>query len=291
MAKNKFFALALITAACSPALAGCSSSSSGEGIILRVLNSEDYIYVHDPKEGYDEPDLIQQFASYIKEDEELNKKYGKVTVVYDTADTMENIYSEMQTGKTSYDLICASDYIVAKMARYGLVRPANKDLIPNYYEYGSNELINRVENIKTTPISGDYLGKEQSLGDYAIGYMWGTLGLLFNPTYEKYQAKGYTVEEIIKDMSTFDTLWGEKYKGTMSIKDSMRDTFAIGLMETYKDSYSDKDGNVYEGFEKMKEKYYQTQVGTYSYDTYQKDFDKLFNYVTDPSANSQKVVD
>ena len=292
MHKNKIIALGLISVALAPALSGCSSSSNnGKKTYLRVLNSEDYIYVHEPKEGYDEPDLIDQFAQYIEDDEELKAKYGEVEVIYDTADTMENIYSEMQTGKTSYDLICASDYIVAKMARYGLVKPVEKDLIPNYYEdYASKELLSRVANIKTTPISGDFKGQEQSLGDYAVGYMWGTLGLLFNPTYSKYVAKGYTVDEIIEDMSTFDTLWSDKYKGTMSIKDSMRDTFAIGLMETYKDSYTDKNGNTYDGFEKMKEKYYQTPGSTYGYDEYQKEFDKLFNYVTDPDADSKKVI-
>ena len=292
MRKTKFLAIGLIALACSPILAGCSSSSGGSGTtLLRVLNSEDYIYINDPKNGYTEDDLIKQFADYIKNDPELKAKYGKVQVVYDTADTMENIYSEMQTGKTSYDLICASDYIVAKMARYGLVKPVEKELIPNYFEnYASHELLNRVANIKTTPITGDYRGVEQSLGDYAVGYMWGTLGLLFNPTYKKYVAKGYTVDEVIEDMSSFDTLWSDKYKGTMSIKDSMRDTFAIGLMETYKESYTDKNGNTYEGFEKMKEKYYQTPGSTYGYDDYQKDFDKLFNYVTDPDADAKKVV-
>ena len=40
----------------------------------------------------------------------------------------------------------------------------------------------------------------------------------------------------------------------------------------------------------MKEKYYQTPGSTYGYDEYQKEFDKLFNYVTDPDADSKKVV-
>ena len=293
MAKNRILAVSLIALACAPVLSGCSSSSNSGTTYLRVLNSEDYIYVNDPKNGYDEPDLKDQFASYIEHNEELKAKYGKVEVIYDTADTMENIYSEMQTGKTSYDLICASDYIVAKMARYGLVRPADKELIPNYFGdegYVSRELENRLSNIKTTPISGDYLDQEQSLGDYAVGYMWGTLGILFNPTYSKFAAKGYTPEEVIEDMSSYDILWDDKYKGTMSIKDSMRDTFAFGLMETYKDSYQDKNGNEFEGFEKMKEKYYQNPNGTYSYEDYQKDFDKLFNYVTDKDADAKKVV-
>ena len=120
MKRNKFLATLMLAGVLAPILSSCSTSQE-DALIIRVLNSEDYIYLNAPDDGYDEPDLIDQFAQYIEDDEDLFAKYGKVKVVYDTADTMENIYSEMQTGKTSYDLICASDYIVAKMARYGFL--------------------------------------------------------------------------------------------------------------------------------------------------------------------------
>ena len=128
MKNKKIVALLLLSGLLVPALSACSSNS-GDTLIIRVLNSEDYIYLNDPDNGYDEPDLIDQFAQYIADDETLSAKYGKVQVVYDTADTMENIYSEMLTGKTSYDLICASDYIVAKMARYDLIKKVDKDVL------------------------------------------------------------------------------------------------------------------------------------------------------------------
>ena len=211
MKNKKIVALLLLSGLLAPALSACSSSNS-DTLIIRVLNSEDYIYLNDPDNGYDEPDLIDQFAKYIADDDELSAKYGKVQVVYDTADTMENIYSEMLTGKTSYDLICASDYIVAKMARYDLIKKIDKDLIPNYFGTdgkASHALTERLDNIVITKD-----GENSPLSDYTVGYMWGTLGLLFNPSYYNNNKEGYSVDEIIEDMADISILWDKKYNNS-----------------------------------------------------------------------------
>jgi len=294
--KKKLFLYAALGAIILPSLSACGGDNK-EVTYLRVLNSEDYIYLNDPDSGYDEPDLIHQFEDYIKEDESLSKKYGKVEVIYDTADTMENIYSEMQTGKSNYDLICASDYIVAKMVRYGLVKPIEKDLVPNYFgndeenisKKSSNILTDRVDDILINPIQGKYKGQTQSLGDYAVGYMWGTLGFLFNPGYKTYKDQGVSEEEVIADMAIYDTVW-HKYTNTIAIKDSMRDTFALGLMHAYHEQYADKEGNVYPGFDKLKEKYFGQTDDSYTAEQYNADFSKIFNYVVDPNADVDKVI-
>ena len=291
MKNKKIVALLLLSGLLAPALSACSSSNS-DTLIIRVLNSEDYIYLNDPDNGYDEPDLIDQFAQYIADDETLSAKYGKVQVVYDTADTMENIYSEMLTGKTSYDLICASDYIVAKMARYDLIKKVNKDLIPNYFGTdgkASQALTERLDNIVITKD-----GENSPLSDYTVGYMWGTLGLLFNPSYYNNNKEGYSVDEIIEDMADISILWDKKYNNSISIKDSMRDTFAFGLMKAYDEMYKDKDGNEHEGFRAMRDKYYVN--GGYgvdaaaAYSAYNAEFSDLFNYVISENAIPQNVI-
>lgn len=292
MKNSKLFALFLLGGLLTPALSACSSNSS-DVLIIRVLNSEDYIYLNDPDNGYDEPDLIDQFAEYIANDEELANKYGKVQVVYDTADTMENIYSEMLTGKTSYDLICASDYIVAKMARYDLIKKIDKELVPNYFDAtegkASHALTERLDQIEVTNN-----GETSKLGDYTVGYMWGTLGLLFNPSYYNNEKDGYSVEKIIEDMADISILWDKKYKNSISIKDSMRDTFAFGLMKAYDEFYIDKDGNQHDGFRAMRDKYYVNKgYGADSdeaYATYNDEFSELFNYVISDNAKPQDVI-
>ena len=288
MKRNRFLALGLLTCALAPSLSACKSGDSA--LIIRVLNSEDYIYLHDPKNGYDEADLTEQFEQYIADDPELSAKYGKVKVVYNTADTMENIYSEMQTGKTSYDLICASDYIVAKMARYDLIKPIDKELVPNYFgdeenpAKSSKALTSRLDDIIIKNQNG-----ETPLGDFTVGYMWGTLGILFNPSYFDETKEGYDVDTIIEDMADINVLWDEKYKNTISIKDSMRDTFAFGLMKAYEEEYFDKDGNSYPGFAPMRDAYYRDH--TYSKKQYNAEFSKLFNYVIGENSDSGKVID
>ena len=291
MKNKKIFALLMLCGLLTPALSACSSNES-DTLIIRVLNSEDYIYLNDPDNGYDEPDLIDQFAEYIANDEDLAKKYGKVQVVYDTADTMENIYSEMLTGKTSYDLICASDYIVAKMARYDLIKKIDQELVPNYFGAdgkASKALSERLDQIEIT-----HNGETDKLGDYTVGYMWGTLGLLFNPSYFNNAKEGYSEEEIIEDMKDISILWDSKYKNSISIKDSMRDTFAFGLMKAYDEAYTDKDGNSHEGFRAMRDKYYVNKGygndADEAYAAYNEEFSELFNYVISDNANAQDVI-
>lgn len=288
MKKSKFLALALLTATLAPALSSCSASEGA--LIIRVLNSEDYIYLHDPKNGYDEPNLTDQFADYIESTPALKAKYGKVKVVYNTADTMENIYSEMQTGKTSYDLICASDYIIAKMARFDLIKKIDKTLIPNYFgddetvAKSSKALTSRLESIKIHSNSGD-----SNLGEYAVGYMWGTLGVLFNPEYYNAEAEGYDLDSIISDMADVNNLWNSKYKNTISIKDSMRDTFAFGLMRAYENDTTDINEAVQKGFKTLHDQFYVT--GEITLEEYNEEFSKLFNYVTAENSDPQTVVD
>jgi len=226
-----------------PILTSCNNNGQGSKdgtIYLKVLNSEDYIYKHDPDSGYEEPDLTTQFENYM-----LEEKGVKVRVIYDTFDTMENMYNTIKTGKTKYDLICASEYMIQKLAReklngQPLIQPLDKSAIPNYYndqytfaDGGCSPFIR--EKLQSIPaIAGKKIEDVGSLDDYAMCYMWGTLGILYNPTYHVFQEKGYSKQEVIDAMDDWGVLWDKKFNKTISIKDSMRDTYAIGVMHSYK---------------------------------------------------------
>ena len=215
-----------------------SCASSGDGPVLRIINSEDYIYLNDPKQGYDAPDMVDQFKAYVKKN---YPQYKNLEVVYDTSDTNETLYSELQTGKTNYDLMNVSDYMAQKIVSANLAVPFYQHglTIDNYENYASKDIKDRLDNIIATkkvknPETGKYEDKEIPLKDYAVGYMWGTLGILFNPDYPGFKVEK---EELINDMQSFDALWDTKYKGTISIKNSMRDTYALGLMHTFADEF------------------------------------------------------
>ncbi len=211
-------------------LTSCSSSSEASAQTLRLLNWEDYIYEQDISSGYTADDLVDQFVDYVKEN---YPQYSNVRVVYDTTDTNETMYNELMTGKSEYDLICPSDYMIQRLLSQDLLEPLNMDLIPNYQNYASKRIKAQLDNIVA---HNNVTDTDESLSDYAVGYMWGTLGLLFNPSY-----KNFTVDPdtAINDMQSWSVLWDETYKGTISIKDSMRDTYAAALMYTYDEELTD----------------------------------------------------
>ena len=277
---TKIILLSPIFLAMSGGLTTCGDSVS-EKLTLKIINSEDYIYLNEGNP--DAPaDMVDQFKAHVKdlaERGEIDSKYKNVEVVYDTSDTNETLYSELQTGKSDYDLINVSDYMAQKMVSEGLVVPLyidedgqrREDKVPNYVQYASPTIRDRLDNI-TAPIysqwvddpthPGEKVHPYAKLEDYAVGYMWGTLGILFNPEYKSYTS--YDVADVIEDMHySFSALWNQSYKGSISIKNSMRDTFAAGLMKAYE-----------EDFASLKAK---LDDGTYDIETYMAEYNKIFN--------------
>ena len=227
--------------------------------VLNVYNWEDYIDEGDEEEGI--PSLIEEFENKMLEEEGR-----RVSVVYSTFDTNETMLSELQTGKSSYDLICPSDYVIQKMIAEDLIQPYDDGSTPNYDKYVSPFVADKIDNIEVN-------GEKGIVSRYARGYMWGTLGLLYNPTFSGLEAKGITEDEMQEDMKDWLSLWDDKYSNLLAIKDSMRDTYAVGIMKTYNDDF-ELDGQNYEGFQTIKEKYLQ---GIYDEDTYNEKVSEIFN--------------
>ncbi len=70
--------------------------------------------------------------------------------------------------------------------------------------------------------------------------MWGTLGIIYNPNFhtflEETDENGnalLTPNDVKVQMSDWNVLWDKNYQGTFQIKDSMRDTYSVGLMKSY----------------------------------------------------------
>ena len=232
--KSKLF-LGLVSFLALPLMSGCSSAE--DALIIKALNCEDYIgedefeFTYTDETGeevtmtYD--DVISGFEAF--ESAKLGKK---VKVIYDTYDTNETMLSSLKTGKTQYDLIAASDYAIQKMMMMGMLQKIDQERVPNYYTYCSPFLLDKVDSITAEVPQADGSKLVEKMSDYSVGYMWGTLGILFNP--EKVaKDKSLDVEEVKFDMQSWHSLWDVKYKGEMSVKDSMRDTYSVGIMERY----------------------------------------------------------
>lgn len=269
-------------------MAATSLASCSEGkkiLYLRVINSEDYIYL---QENEDDPlDMKDQFeqSEMVKEFLKNYPQYDEVKVIYDTSDTNETLFSELQTGKSNYDLMNVSDYMAQKIVASKMAVPlyryqgatiedeADYDMIPNYVQYGSGRIkgiLDEIESVQKT-----YDEKNQKLiemtvqlKDFAVGYMWGTLGILFNPEYPVFVQNGIEYDEVISDMQSFSALWDTKYNGTISIKNSMRDTYALGVMHTYEKE-----------FEAIREEYINNREidPDAALEVYKEKFDEIFN--------------
>ena len=239
----------------SSCLTGCSSSNNGEyeGKTLTIYNCEDYI-----AQGDDALiDIIGEFE----------KKYGcKVNYyTYDTNETMYNQFSLQKEG--TYDLICASEYMVQKMVKEGLVQKMNdyNVSIPNYEKYASKELRNKLKNMKVVTDSDI----EVNLDEYAVGYMWGTLGIIYDPSCS---------DTIKEDVKSWDIFWNDNYKDLISIKNSMRDTYVVGLMHAYSQS---------EEFKTLKEAYL-NDPNDVNCNAYNQLVQNIFDFKLDGSKESEE---
>ena len=70
--------------------------------------------------------------------------------------------------------------------------------------------------------------------------MWGTLGIVYNPYYSTFVNRNMdkdTIAEQLNSENGWSMFWDKNYQGVQSIKDSMRDTYALGILEVYKDYF------------------------------------------------------
>ena len=237
---------------------------------LRLLNWEDYIYLNDEENGYTSEDLVVQFENYVKEN---YPQFSEVSVVYSTTDTNETMLNELATGKAHYDLICPSDYGIQRLMRENSlvkIKPRMEALgLDNYSKYGSKRMTSALNEISAI---NDVTGEMEYLGEYTVGYMWGTLGIIFNPEYDLYS--DIDPYEMIYDMSDYSNLWSDKYYGGISLKDSIRDTYFVGLAETYKE----------ELLEQL-DLYQSSQIDA---DTYNENISEILNRCDDETLNLVK---
>ncbi len=215
---------------------------NGEKIFLSIYNSEDYIAEDDSTTEEEEPDIVSMFEDYCKTEYDTD-----VDVIYSTFDTNETMLAQLDLGKT-FDLVCPSDYVIQKMIAKDMIVPFDDGSTPNYDKYVSPFVYNKIANIEVN-------GQKDIVNNYARGYMWGTLSILYNDNYGMLGLKGITAKEMNEDMNSWLGLWDEKYDNLLAIKDSMRDTYAAGIFKLYNDDFEDENGTMQDGLATLKNKY------------------------------------
>ena len=174
--------------------------------ILKIYNWSDYI----------DETLISEFEEWYQE-----QTGEPVEVVYQTFDINETMLSKIELGHEDYDLACPSDYIIERMLKNDLLLPIERnfgdtpDYIGNISPYIVDTLFSQIE------------GNGKNANDYAVGYMWGTDGLLYNPKYVKDE-----------DVQSWDVFCKQEYAGKILIKDAFRDVYTSLLISFNYDAIS-----------------------------------------------------
>ena len=155
-------------------------------------NEDNQVYVYSWGE-YIDPATIAQF-----------EKETGIKVRYDNFDNNEIMYSKIAADNSSYDVLCPSDYMIAKMIQEGLLRPLDWDLLPN-------SKANLDPAYMKTATAFDP-GNQYCVPDFC-----GTVGILYN-------------KKLVHDkVDSWDILWDPKYKDQILMQDSVRDSFMVAL--------------------------------------------------------------
>ena len=181
-------------------LAGCSSERDN---ILKVYNWADYI----------DEELLGEFEQWYEE-----QTGEKVQIIYQTFDINETMLSKIELGHEDYDVVCPSDYIIERMLKNNLLLPLERDFgsTPDYIGNISPYITEKFNQID---------GKGKNANDYSVGYMWGTVGLIYNPKY-------ISSDEV----ATWEVLRNPAYKGKVLMKDAFRDVYTALLIAINQDA-------------------------------------------------------
>ncbi len=201
-----FLIVALAGVCLLPLLTGCTPREE----ILKVYNWDEYI----------DESVLEAFEEYY------TAVTGKtVKVQYDTFVDNETMYQKVVGKQVDYDVVCPSDYMIEKMKTNGYLIELDKDL-------GNDVNGQPIEDYRKGAASflSDGTTFKYDVGNvYSYPYMWGTMGILYNTekvSYEDLESKGWGI------------LWDSKYSGKIDMKDSVRDSYAIASLYTFKNPSS-----------------------------------------------------
>ncbi|MBQ7680275.1 MAG: extracellular solute-binding protein, partial [Butyrivibrio sp.] len=150
------------------------------------------VFVYNAGE-YIDPEVIEMF------EEETG-----IEVVYDEFESNEIMYAKVASDGAAYDVMCPSDYMIAKLIQNDMLMKLDWSAVPNASEN----------------IGAQYYESAKAFdpeNEYAVPYCWGTVGILYN-------------KELVQEpVTSWDILWDPKYKGEILMQDSIRDAFMVAL--------------------------------------------------------------
>ncbi len=177
------------------------------------------------------PRILDDFCEWYE-----RTHHQKIRVEYSTFGTNEDMYNEIVLGN-EYDLLCPSDYMIMKLAAEGRLERYDESFfdpsIPeNYYVRNVSPFIaEKFETNAGLDVRKDPEGENIYWKDFAAGYMWGTTGFVYNPA--ALEAAGISEEEL--GSLGWDVFTDKRFRGKITAKDNVRDTYFAALGVTFQD--------------------------------------------------------
>ncbi|MBU1118313.1 spermidine/putrescine ABC transporter substrate-binding protein [Patescibacteria group bacterium] len=146
--------------------------------------------------------IIANWEDYFAEGiiEDFEEEYG-VKVELETYDNEEDIFSEVQSDLSKYDLVVVTDVLAEEMQSLKLLSQLNFTYIPNY------------ENIDEAFSLPDYATQ----GGYLVPYLWGTTGIVANTEFVDVSNSGW------------EMMWNHEYSGRVSMLNDKREVIGAAL--------------------------------------------------------------
>lgn len=182
-----------------------SATAADRAHTLKIYNWADYI----------DESVLDEFKTWYTE-----QTGEEVEIIYNTFQINENMLNDIEVGKDDYDVICPSEYIIERMLRHNLLLPIEKNLIPEEINYFKLQAPFATEKFQQMAPTDDIV-----VADYAVGYMWGTTGFLYNPQFVK--------EEEMRSWGAI--LNTERFKKHILMKDAFRDMYSVMVLYAYRD--------------------------------------------------------
>ncbi len=182
------------------------------GLVGCQNNRDEVLKLYMPGEYIDE-EIFAEFESWYME-----QTGKKVKVQIETFDAVENIQLAVEANRSDYDLLCPSDYMVEYLIKNDLLKKVDKSVL----DITADGLF--------VPAYLDTTREFDPTLEYSVPYMYGTLGLVYD-----YSKTG-------KHIDSWESFFGSEFTSRRSLKDSMRDAYAVACIYNARNTLSGLTG-------------------------------------------------
>ena len=119
--------------------------------------------------------------------------------------------TEIEVGHEDYDVVCPSEYIIERMLRRHLLQKIDT------LDFARTSTPNNLSNVSPWAKGMfEQMCETEIVADYAVGYMWGTTGLLYN--------RAFVSDE---EVESWSALQNTRFQQQIYVKDAFRDMYSV----------------------------------------------------------------